>query len=69
MGDRALSAGRRLLHDLALANVLDPCRLPIAMVATDLISGTRVVLSRGSAAEAAYASSALAGILPPLAGE
>ena len=40
--------------------------MPVAVVATDLVSGERVVLSHGSAAEAAYASSALAGILPPL---
>ena len=67
VGNRALSAGRRLLLDLTLGDVLERSRLPIAVVATDLISGTRVVLSRGSAADAAYASSALAGILPPLA--
>lgn len=67
VGGRALPAGKRLLHDLTRGDSLERCRLPVAVVATDLVSGTRVVLSRGSAAEAAYASSALAGILPPLA--
>ena len=67
VGDRSLPAGSRLLHDLTRGDSLERSRVPVAVVATDLISGERVVFSRGNAAEAAYASSALAGILPPLA--
>ena len=45
---------------------LEQGRIPVVAVATDLRSGDRVALSTGSAAEAAYASSALAGVQPPL---
>lgn len=40
-------------------------RVPVVACATDLLSGARVELSRGSAVPAVYASAALAGILPP----
>ena len=41
-------------------------RIPVRVSATDLISGNRVVIRSGSAVQATYASSALAGVLPPL---
>ena len=66
VGNRALPLGKRLLRDLTLDRNLEDSRLPVAVVATDLLSGQRVVLENGNAAEVAYASSALAGILPPL---
>jgi NTE family protein len=53
------------LRGLTLDKRIEEARLPLAIVATDLLSGRRVILTTGSAAEAAYASSALAGILPP----
>lgn len=64
--DAAIEASRG-----ALAELLGPCRLdegrvPVTVCATDLRSGTRVELSSGPAVRAVYASSALAGILPPL---
>lgn len=53
---------RRLLDDRDLREG----RIPVAVCATDLRTGSRVVLDRGRAVEAVYASSALAGVLPPL---
>lgn len=55
---------------LALERLLGPARLeegsvPVAVSATDLISGTRVVFREGPAVAAVYASSALAGIFQP----
>lgn len=66
----ALSHGssvvKAMLRELTLGRDLTEARLPIAVVATDLVTGGRVVVRDGDAAEAAYASAALAGILPPL---
>ena len=56
-----------LLETLMLGKRIEDARIPFAAVATDLATGRRAVLTRGRAVEAAYASSALAGILPPLA--
>ncbi len=55
---------------LALDRLLGPARLeegkvPVAVSATDLISGRRVVFREGPAAPAVYASSALAGVFEP----
>jgi len=55
-----------LLRSLTQGRGLDEGRVPVAVCATDLRSGSRVVLEKGSAAEAVYASAALAGLLPPL---
>lgn len=65
VGRRSLPAGRRLLEHLTLGRHLEDAHPPVAAVATDLVTGERVVLRSGSAAEAIYASGALAGILPP----
>jgi NTE family protein len=54
-----------LLEGLTLGKDLAEVRLPFAAVATDLRSGQRIVMREGRAAEAVYASSALAGMLPP----
>ncbi len=61
-----LSPGSELLHSLTCGGDLDAGRVPVAVCATDLGSGERVILRSGSAAEAVYASSALAGLLAPL---
>lgn len=55
-----------LLRTLTRGRDLADGRLPVAVCATDLGTGERVVLRDGDAAEAAYASSALAGVVPPL---
>lgn len=54
------------LEHLTRGRRLDEGRVPVTAVATDLRSGDRVAIRTGSAARAAYASSALAGIQPPL---
>jgi NTE family protein len=61
-----LSPASGLLRSLVRDGDLDGGRVPVAVCATDLRSGERVVLRSGSAAEAVYASSALAGLLAPL---
>ncbi|MFO8150898.1 MAG: patatin-like phospholipase family protein [Trueperaceae bacterium] len=55
-----------LLETLTLGKRIEDARIPFAAVATDLASGRRAVLASGPAAEAVYASSALAGVLPPM---
>lgn len=67
VGSRSLQSGKALLHALTRGRDLQEGRIPVAVVATDLNSGQRVVLREGNAAEAVYASAALPGILPPLA--
>lgn len=66
IGIHALFSGARLLRELTLGRNLENGRVPVAVCATDLRSGRRVVFRSGSASAAAYASSALAGVLPPL---
>jgi NTE family protein len=61
-----LTRGRRVLRLLTLNGDLAAGRLPVAVCATDLHTGMRVTLHAGSAAEAVYASSAMAGLLPPI---
>jgi len=65
VGERALEAGLAVLHRLFGDRRLEEGRIPIAVCATDLISGERVVTTEGSAVDAVYASAALAGVLPP----
>jgi NTE family protein len=65
-GERARPYGQQLLEQLTLGRRLEEARVPVVAVATDLVSGERVILSRGKAATNLYASAALAGILPPL---
>ena len=56
---------RGLFDGLALGKDLEEGRIPFVAIATDLRSGRRVILDRGRAADAMYASAALAGVLPP----
>lgn len=56
---------RALFDGLVLGKDLEEGRIPVAAIATDLRSGRRVILDRGRAADAMYASAALAGVLPP----
>ncbi len=67
IGSRSRTRAQDLLRALTLGRNLEEARIPIAVVATDLYSGERVVLTTGSAAEAAYASGAIAGVFPPVA--
>lgn len=64
--DDAVVAARATLDRLLGSGRLDGGRVPVTVCATDLRSGSRVAFSSGAAAAAVYASSALAGVLPPL---
>jgi NTE family protein len=64
--NRSAQHDRRALRAFTRGRRLEEGRVPVAVCATDLRSGERVVLRSGDAADAAYASSALAGILAPL---
>lgn len=61
----ARPAMEAVLETLTLGRRIEEARIPFVAVATDLVTGRRVVLDRGSAAAATYASSALVGLLPP----
>lgn len=65
-GTAARDAGLEELRRLLGPAGLEGGRIPVAVSATDLRSGRRVVLRTGPAVEAVYASAALAGVLPPL---
>ena len=45
---------------------IEDARIPLAIVATDLLRGEEVVLTRGPARQAVQASSAIAGVFPPV---
>lgn len=66
VGARTLEWGLALLNSLTLGRRLEEGHIRVATVATDLCRGQRVVLQSGKAADAAYASAALAGLLPPM---
>lgn len=65
VGQRREDWGRELLRQLTCGKRIEAGRIPVLVTATDLATGERVVLSRGRAADLAYASSALAGVVPP----
>ncbi len=60
-----MRAGRAALRELFGGADLTEGRVPVAVSSTDLLSGERVVIREGPAADAVYASSALAGVFPP----
>lgn len=63
--DDAREVALRALGTLLGDSRLEEGRVPVVVCATDLLSGSRVELSSGPAVPSVYASSALAGILPP----
>ncbi len=65
-GVPAYDAGRHALTTLTEGRDLAEARLSVAITATDLRTGERHAMRDGDAADAVYASSALAGVLPPL---
>lgn len=65
-GTRTLAYEWSLFHRLTRLKHLDEGRVPLAVTATDLTTGERVVLRDGDAAKAIYASSAIPGVFPPL---
>jgi NTE family protein len=58
------------LRRLLMANVgfegLEDASIPLAVVATDVLSGADVLLSTGDAVQALLASTAIPGVLPPV---
>ncbi len=61
------SDGLRRLIDLHLSyQNLEDARLPVCIVATDVLTGAPVCMTRGSATEAILASSAIPGAFPPV---
>ncbi|MBM4183165.1 MAG: hypothetical protein FJ207_02955 [Gemmatimonadetes bacterium] len=64
--EEVIEATRASLDALFVSMRLEDARIPIAVCATDLRSGSRVEVTHGLAAPAVYASSALAGVLRPL---
>ncbi len=66
IGVPARTAGLHALRALTLGKALDVATPPLAVSATDLRAGRRHVFRSGDATDAIYASSALAGVLPPL---
>jgi NTE family protein len=64
--EEAAAAGRASLEALIGPGRFEDSRVPVAVCATDLLSGSRIVLASGPAAPAVLASSSLAGILPPV---
>lgn len=65
-GGRAIRAEKAHLVELLGDHRLEDARIPLAVCATDLLRGDRVVLDGGRAVEAVRASAALAGVLPPV---
>ncbi len=57
--------GRQIINLIGDVNIED-ARIPLAIVATDLLSGERVVFREGSVASAVMASSCLPGLYKPL---
>lgn len=57
---------RRLLRSHLFYSRLEDAPWPVAVVATDVVTGTEVVLERGDAVEAVLASAALPGVFPPV---
>ena len=64
-GQRTVTWGRAVLEGLTLGKNLEDSRISVYVAATDVLTGERVVMTRGNAVDAVYASSALAGVLPP----
>lgn len=63
-----LAAGRRIaeMYKLVTGNrTFKDCQIPLAIMATDLVKGEPVTITKGPLHEAMLASSALPGIFPP----
>jgi len=57
---------KTLVKDFTLDKNLEESSIPVIVTATDLISGRRIAMRSGNAAEALRASTAIAGIVPPV---
>lgn len=69
IGQPALLPGiilRDVVEHLLVDQDISEARIPLSIVAVDLLSGHKVVLEKGSLRDAVRASSALPGIFPPI---
>jgi len=68
MRDHLVDAGplAKLLRTNLAYHVLEDAEVPVHVVATDVLSGHEVVLSRGPAIPAVLASAAIPGVFPPV---
>lgn len=66
LGTGTVEKFRALLRQLTLDRSLEEGTPTLSVITTDLLSGRCIVISTGDASAAVYASSALAGLLPPL---
>ena len=64
-GEDTVAWGRSVLAQLTGDRNLEEGRVPVHVAATDILTGRMVIKTSGNAVDAVYASSALAGILPP----
>jgi NTE family protein len=60
------SSLRRLVGEHLNGDCLEEMRVPLHVVAVDVITGEELILSRGPALDAVLASSAIPGVLPPV---
>ena len=65
VGKRSFRHTTSTLRTLTKDRDLDEGRIPVAVCATNIQTGSREILRSGPAAEAAYASAAIPGIFPP----
>ena len=61
----AEQGGRDMIAHLTLGQPLENARVPLFVCATDVATGERVTMDHGSTVNSVYASSAIAGVLPP----
>lgn len=69
-GDRGLVSAEHLRSQISRhvhVDLLEGTEIPVHVLATDLLTGETVTLSRGSLVRAVLASSAIPGLLPPVA--
>lgn len=64
-GEDTVAWGRSVLEQLTGDRNLEDGRVPTYVAATDILTGNMVIKTSGNSVDAVYASSALAGILPP----
>lgn len=66
IGEHTVEWGRSVIENLTLGKQLEQGRVQTLLSATNILTGERIIKTKGNAVDAVYASSALAGILPPL---
>lgn len=65
IGEKLMARGKSTLENITREQNLEDARIPLAVCATDLSTGSRVTLRSGPAVDALMASVSIAGIFPP----